>query len=96
MSDGILLVTALIVLWYTFETHKMRKAMTRQLEGLRKTSLLSAYASLFQINIRTIELDHKDDLARQMEHYKKAIAKVGESVAGIERLVEELEKGTER
>ena len=93
ISDCILLGTALIVLWYAYETHKMRRAMTSQLDGLRKTALLSAYASLFQINIRIIEHDHKDDLARQMEHYKRAIGKVGESVARIERLIDELEKG---
>jgi len=93
ISDWILLATALIVLWYSFETHKMRRALTSQLEGLRKTTLLSAYTSLFQINIRIIEHDHGDELARQMDHYKRAISKVGETVAGIERIVDELEKG---
>jgi hypothetical protein len=91
-SDYILLITALIALFYTYETHKMRKAVSSQLDAVRKTALLSAYASLFQINTRIVEQDCADPVARQMDHYKKAIRKIGESVEKLEKIIADLEK----
>jgi len=52
ISDAILLFTALVALFYAYATHKMRRAIASQLETLRKSALLSAYAWLFQIHIR--------------------------------------------
>lgn len=92
ISDCILLFTALVPLFYTFETHKMRKAVASQLDTLRKTALISAYASLFQVHIRVVEKDCEDELARQMVHYKVAIERAGQNALKIQKLVEELEK----
>jgi hypothetical protein len=92
ISDWILLATVVVASYYAYETHKMRKAVASQLETLRKTALLSAYASLFQIHIRIVEKDSGDSQARQMEHYKDAVATVGKSAQKIEQLVNELEK----
>ena len=70
----------------------MRKAVASQLDTLRKTALLSAYASLFQMHMRIIEKDSSDADARQMEHYRTARIKVEESAQKIQQLVTELEK----
>lgn len=92
ISDWILLATALVAAYYAYETHRMRQTVASQLDTLRKTALLSAYASLFQIHIRVVEKDSGDAVARQMDHYRKAILKAGESAQKIEQLVAELEK----
>lgn len=91
-SDLILLGTALVAGYYAYETHKMRKAVTSQLDTLRKTALLSAYASLFQIHIRVVEKDSTDATARQMEHYRTALLRAGENAQKIQQIVTELEK----
>jgi hypothetical protein len=99
ISDWILLVTAVILLataivaaYYAYETHRMRKAVVSQLDTSRKAALLSAYASLFQIHIRIIDKDSGDPVARQMEHYRDALATVSDTAQKIEQLVRELEK----
>jgi len=92
ISDWILLLTALVAVFYAYETHKMRRAVASQLDTLRKTALLSAYASLFQIHIRVVEKESTDPLASQIAHYKIAILKAGENAQKIQQLVAELEK----
>ena len=92
-SDIIMLGTVIIAAIYANETHKMRIATCNQLEALRKAALLSAYASLYQININIVEIDHQDTEARQMEHFKRAMQKVSESVKELERLIDELKMG---
>ncbi len=90
ISDWILLITAVIVLFYTIETHKMRREMQKQLEMLRKTALLSAYDVRLRINTRIIEKDSQDDVARQMPQYQTAIKRVSESAEKLESLIREL------
>ena len=92
ISDAILLGTAIVGIYYTYETHKIRVAAASQLEAMRKAALLSAYASLFQIHSRIIEQDCQDATARQMDHYRQAIATVSTSTERIRQLVAELEQ----
>jgi hypothetical protein len=92
ISDLIVLFTALVALFYTYETHKMRKTVVAQLETSRKAALLSAYATLFQMHIRIVEKDSSEEVARQMPHYRTAILQAGENAEKMRKLVAELEK----
>ena len=92
ISDAILLGTALVGIYYAYETHKIRTAAASQLDAMRKAALLSAYASLFQIHSRIVEQDCQDASARQSDHYREAIATVSMSTVRIRQLVAELEQ----